>query len=70
MGKLYYCYETKTGRYAGSGASPIEAEGFSCTETPIDLKLLDQEQCNEMDWQFKDGKWVRETCANIDKAGS
>lgn len=63
MATIYYCYDKKTGRFMGSGITQVDNAKVGSTTKVPDEELAQEE---EMDWQWKDGKWIREKVDVID----
>ena len=63
---IYYCYEKKTGRFAGSGVTNIKTATHGSTTTAPDEALAEQEE--EMGWQWKNGVWLRKKATEITEA--
>ena len=62
---IYYCYEKKTGRFAGHGTARIKTATHDVTTKAPDESVVVEE---EMDWQWKGGKWLRKKSSEITEA--
>lgn len=62
---IHYCYEKKTGRFAGSGVTRIETDTHGCTTVAPDEDTVEEE---EKDWQWKEGAWLRKPSSDITEA--
>ena len=59
---IYYCFERKTGRFAGSGTVRIRtATHDSTTKAPNEGAVVEE----EMDWQWMNGGWLRKPALEI-----
>ncbi len=63
---IYYVFEKKTGRFAGSGVTPIKTATHDCTTTPPNEAVAEAEEV--MDWQWKDDAWSRKKATDITAA--